>query len=174
MFTNIASRLFSSLPNVTEKVMVQNRNPRNLERLRIARKPQGYHLDRLGREYWHTLYFTVSKKHVTGQIVHNNGSVVVSASTNEWAIKKHLYNTNDISAYSNLARVLAQRCLESGISEISCNYKAEPETKFYEFLTVLKNEGLSLTEPDVFSIARPFEKHRPEKPWDVIEKEGSS
>lgn len=32
---------------------VVNRNPRNLERLRIARKPQGYHLEVPGRMYWH-------------------------------------------------------------------------------------------------------------------------
>lgn len=30
-----------------------NRNPRNLEKLRIARKPDGYHLEKPGRKYWH-------------------------------------------------------------------------------------------------------------------------
>lgn len=30
-----------------------NRNPRNLERLRIANKPIGYHLEAPGREFWH-------------------------------------------------------------------------------------------------------------------------
>lgn len=30
-----------------------NRNPRNLERLRIAYKPSGYHLEAPGREFWH-------------------------------------------------------------------------------------------------------------------------
>jgi hypothetical protein len=30
-----------------------NRNPRNLERLRIAYKPTGYHLEAPGREFWH-------------------------------------------------------------------------------------------------------------------------
>ena len=29
-----------------------NRNPRNLERLRIARKPQGYALDDVPTNYW--------------------------------------------------------------------------------------------------------------------------
>lgn len=32
---------------------IVNRNPRNLERLRIARKPSGYHLEKPGRSYWH-------------------------------------------------------------------------------------------------------------------------
>uniref|UniRef100_A0A8D8T5A4 39S ribosomal protein L18, mitochondrial n=1 Tax=Cacopsylla melanoneura TaxID=428564 RepID=A0A8D8T5A4_9HEMI len=152
MFAKIPSRLFSSLPDAaTTSKCVFNKNPRNLERLRIARKPQGYHLDRLG------------------QIIHNSGNVVVSASTNEWALKKHLFNTNDISAYSNLAQVLAQRCLESGISEITCNYKAEPNTKFHEFLKVLESSGVSLTEPEVFTIPRSFEKENPEKPWEVVD-----
>ncbi|KAI5711350.1 hypothetical protein M8J76_011531 [Diaphorina citri] len=140
MFAKKTTRLLSNNVTGAAGKCVHNKNPRNLERLRIARKPQGYHLDRLGREYWHTLYFTTTKKHITGQIVHNNGNVVVSASTNEWALKKHLYNTNDICAYSNLARVLAQRCLETGISEITCNYKAEPNTKFSEYLKILESE----------------------------------
>lgn len=33
--------------------VLYNRNPRNLERLRIALKPRGYGLDVPGRNYWH-------------------------------------------------------------------------------------------------------------------------
>lgn len=33
--------------------IVFNRNPRNLEKLRIAYKPAGYHLEKPGREFWH-------------------------------------------------------------------------------------------------------------------------
>lgn len=36
------------IPNV-----INNRNPRNLERMRIAYKPAGYHLERKGRDFWH-------------------------------------------------------------------------------------------------------------------------
>lgn len=32
---------------------IVNRNPRNLERLRIARKPVGYKLEKPGHSYWH-------------------------------------------------------------------------------------------------------------------------
>lgn len=32
---------------------VFNRNPRNLEKMRIAYKPAGYHLEKPGREFWH-------------------------------------------------------------------------------------------------------------------------
>lgn len=30
-----------------------NRNPRNLERMRIAYKPDGWHVDKPGRSFWH-------------------------------------------------------------------------------------------------------------------------
>lgn len=30
-----------------------NRNPRNLEKLRIGYKPDGYHVDKPGKCYWH-------------------------------------------------------------------------------------------------------------------------
>jgi len=36
---------------------VYNRNPRNLEKLRIAYKPAGYHLEKPGREFWHKFVF---------------------------------------------------------------------------------------------------------------------
>ena len=41
-----------------------NRNPRNLERLRIAYKPSGYHLEAPGREFWHKykIYFNCINK----------------------------------------------------------------------------------------------------------------
>ena len=32
---------------------IENRNPRNLEFLRIARRPAGWTLEKPGRDYWH-------------------------------------------------------------------------------------------------------------------------
>lgn len=32
---------------------IVNRNPRNLERLRVAYRNDGYHLEKPGRSYWH-------------------------------------------------------------------------------------------------------------------------
>lgn len=59
-----------------------------------------------------------SKRHITGRIVHHTGTTVVSASTQEWAIKQHLYSTADVSAAHNIGRILADRCLKSGIAEV--------------------------------------------------------
>ena len=51
-------------------------------------------------------------------MLHNSGVVLVSASTAEFEITKHLYKTTNISAAKNLGRVLAQRCQEAGITRV--------------------------------------------------------
>lgn len=58
MFFNTFSRKYSKLAGAVEinqsiKAIVTNRNPRNLERLRIARKPVGYYYDNINVEFWH-------------------------------------------------------------------------------------------------------------------------
>ena len=35
------------------KPIFTNRNPRNLEKIRIGYKPDGYHLEVEGRRFWH-------------------------------------------------------------------------------------------------------------------------
>ncbi|KAG8123671.1 hypothetical protein E2320_018992 [Naja naja] len=93
-----------------------NRNPLNLERLAIARKDLGWKTSWPKRDYWYRLRFEKTQKHVKGYIEHCSGHIVVSASTHEWAIKKHLYKTTGVAACENVGRVLAQRCLEAGIN----------------------------------------------------------
>ncbi|CAK9796082.1 39S ribosomal protein L18, mitochondrial [Anthophora quadrimaculata] len=97
---------------------IRNRNPRNLERLRIARKPMGYALDIYGQPYWHKLNINRSQRYMTAEIYHFENGPVITASSQEWGLKKQLYSTIDIMAYKFVGRVLAQRCLESGILEI--------------------------------------------------------
>lgn len=68
------------------------------------------------REFWHRLRVIRTQHHVEALVEHQNGKVVVSASTREWAIKKHLYSTRNVVACESIGRVLAQRCLEAGIN----------------------------------------------------------
>lgn len=145
-----------------------NRNPRNLERLRIARKPSGYHLEVRGREFWHKLLLDNTSRHITAKVVHNTGNEVIIASTKEWAIKKYLYSTTDTSAYINLARVFAQRCLESGITEVYCNISSQSGGKVEAFLQTLEENGLTLSEPPRY-LYRPWMWKHPEKPWEITE-----
>lgn len=124
---------------------------------------------------------------ITAQIVHFQNGTVLQASTNEWAIRQHLYKPNDTAAYINLARVnhtislsfrciykyfykvLAQRCLESGLTEMLCNIKPSPNGKTEKFLKTLENEGVKLQEPEQYKPDRPWNLERPEKPWEVTE-----
>ncbi|CAF4802959.1 unnamed protein product [Pieris macdunnoughi] len=146
-----------------------NRNPRNLERMRIGRKPDGYHLEKPGRKFWHKLEVKGSNRTVTAQVVHYLNGPVVEAKTSEWALRKQLYSMVDTSAYMNLGRVLAQRCLECGISEIYCDLKPQEGSKIEKFLKEFENGGINLSELDVYKNPQPWDQFRPEKPWEVTE-----
>ncbi|GBP71466.1 39S ribosomal protein L18, mitochondrial [Eumeta japonica] len=231
-----------------------NRNPRNLERMQIARKPAGYHLEKPGRRFWHNitkcgtqeesesevstssgvsalkksrpgyesmqqhklnfktppiqslgeilarlaakdgftingitksefirdslsskgyklpiLELTVSSRTVTAQVVHFLNGPVIEAKTSEWALRKQLYSIKDTSAYINLGRVLGQRCLESGISEMYCNIQPIEGGKIEKFLAEVVNSGVKLEEPDTYKKPNPWDQHRPEKPWEVTD-----
>lgn len=80
-------------------------------------------------------------------MVHFEKGTVVEASTSEWCMKKQLFKTADTAAYTNLARVFAQRCLESGFIEMRCDYSPVKGGKVEGFLKVLKDSGLVLSEP---------------------------
>lgn len=99
-----------------------NRNPRNLEQLALARKERGWKTTWPKREFWHRLRLERTQHYVEAFVERSNGDVVLSASTREWAIKKHLYSPKGVAACRNLGRVMAQRCLEAGINFV--NFKA--------------------------------------------------
>ncbi|XP_026740609.1 39S ribosomal protein L18, mitochondrial [Trichoplusia ni] len=166
LITPSFTRLSSSAP--PEFV---NRNPRNLERIRIARKPDGYHLEAPGRKFWHKLTLTASNRTVTAQVVHYMNGAVIEAKTSEWALRKQLYSINDTCAYINLGKVFAQRCLESGITEMYCDLKPVKDGKVDRFLKEVTNGGVKLEEPDVYKKPHPWDLLRPEKPWVVAEEE---
>ncbi|XP_027256893.1 39S ribosomal protein L18, mitochondrial isoform X1 [Cricetulus griseus] len=121
-----AARSTSSSPAIQPEVETKeneavapvftNRNPRNLELLGVARKERGWATVWPNREFWHRLQVIKTQHHIEALVEHQNGQVVVSASTREWAIKKHLYNTRNVVACESIGRVLAQRCLEAGIN----------------------------------------------------------
>ncbi|KAI4454550.1 39s ribosomal protein l18 mitochondrial [Holotrichia oblita] len=148
--------------------ILTNRNPRNLEKLRIGYKPDGYHLENKGRSFWHKLKLTISGRYISASIQHFENGKVIRASTNEWALRKQLYSSTDYSAYTNLARVFAQRCLQMGIIEVRSDVEpSNPDGKIAAFLKTLEENGLTLTEPPQFKPAQPWDLQREEKPWEV-------
>ncbi|KAJ8916625.1 hypothetical protein NQ315_000270 [Exocentrus adspersus] len=160
----------TSAPQNDISPVFTNRNPRNLEKLRIGYKPDGYHVDNPGKRYWHKLELKSSGRYVTATISHFQNGEVVKASTLEWAIKKLLYRTLDTSAYVNLGRVLADRCLQSGIIEVDCTIEPPiPNGKVAQFLKAVEDGGVVLKEPPQYKPSRPWDQFRPEKPWEVTE-----
>ncbi|XP_071946541.1 large ribosomal subunit protein uL18m-like [Antedon mediterranea] len=137
-----------------------NRNPRNLERMAIARKDGGWHCSEPKKRYWHILHYSTTNRHVNAHVEHYNGNMVASASTMEWAIRKHLYSTSDVIAASTVGRVLGRRCLQFGISYVHIDMPKEWKTyeKVQVFLEGLKSEGLILCEPKTILDFRPCVK----------------
>uniref|UniRef100_A0A8D0L3K1 Large ribosomal subunit protein uL18m n=1 Tax=Sphenodon punctatus TaxID=8508 RepID=A0A8D0L3K1_SPHPU len=122
-FTSATSKFTPPVENevdTNENEMVApdftNRNPCNLERLALARKERGWKTTWPRREFWNRLRIERTLRHVTAYVEHCSGHIVVTASTREWAIRKHLYSTAGVAACENIGRVLAQRCLEAGIN----------------------------------------------------------
>lgn len=52
-----SARIFNKIKDLSKPIdgvhYLVNRNPRNLEKIRIGYKPDGYHLDTPGRSFWH-------------------------------------------------------------------------------------------------------------------------
>lgn len=116
------------------------------------------------------LLLTQSGRYVSASVVHFENGEVISANTREWALKEQLYKTNDTCAYINLGRVLAQRCLESGLLEIQSFIETTVENgKVAAFLKAMEDCGVCLKEPEQYKHPNAWDKLRPEKPWEVIE-----
>uniref|UniRef100_A0A8C4VEW8 Large ribosomal subunit protein uL18m n=1 Tax=Falco tinnunculus TaxID=100819 RepID=A0A8C4VEW8_FALTI len=125
-----------------------NRNPRNLEQLALARKERGWKTTWPKREFWHRLRLERTQHYVEAFVERSNGDIVVSASTREWAIKRHLYSPKGVAACKNLGRVMAQRCLEAGINFV--NFKAVIPWERRcdsEFEKAMEEGGVVLREP---------------------------
>ncbi|KAL1501448.1 hypothetical protein ABEB36_006765 [Hypothenemus hampei] len=161
----------NTIKNTNLPSVFVNRNPRNLERMRIGYRPDGYHVEKpLKYNYWHKLFLSISTRHVTASINHFENGEVLKASTKEWCIKKYLYKGNDTAAYINLGRVLGMRCLQSGLTEISCDIEQlNPEGKIALFLKAVQDSGVQLKEPPQYKKPYPWDQHRPEKPWEIVE-----
>ncbi|XP_011506254.1 PREDICTED: 39S ribosomal protein L18, mitochondrial [Ceratosolen solmsi marchali] len=150
-------------------IEIRNNNPRNLELMTIARKPEGYTLDnpRSGINYWNKLVVLQTKRSVEAQIHHFRNGPVIKVSSSDWCLRKFLYRTYDVAAYANIGRILAQRCLESGITQIHCNIESERSRKHKVLLSALKKGGLILSEPKTYKHKFAWHMKKSLKPWTV-------
>ncbi|XP_058120578.1 large ribosomal subunit protein uL18m [Anopheles ziemanni] len=168
-----AKRILSKIRQTNQasngELCMVNRNPRNLERLRLAYKTDGYHLEKPVRNFWHRLEITATNKYVTAKVVHFQNGPVIECSTTEWALKRHLYKGNDFSAYTNLAKVFAARCLDAGLTEMWSDLKPSAGGKVESFLRTVEECGVKLQEPERIRPSYSWDMHRPEKPWEITE-----
>jgi len=152
--------------------LVNNRNPHNLEKLRIADKATGWDLEVQDRSYWNKLVVDLSSRHINVKVVHVFGRTPVSVSTKEWCIKQFIYNTRDDVAAKTVGDVLGHRCLQLGITELACFLPEEErkKEKVSIILSALQEAGISLEEPSQIII--PWDLNYPtlpEKSWTVYE-----
>lgn len=102
-------------------------------------------------------------------MVHFVNGPVVEAKTSEKALRNQLYSMTDTCAYKNLGKVFAQRCLECGITEMSCNLEVTKGGKVEKFIDEVTKGGIRLEEMNVYKKPLPWDQYRPEKPWEVTE-----
>ncbi|CAI4232414.1 unnamed protein product [Auanema sp. JU1783] len=130
-----------------------NRNPRNMEMMGKQIKPTGYQFeaDREKRSFIYRVDLIQTKSHQEAKLTHYINGVVITASTKEPAISNQLYSNTDTCAALNLGRVLANRCLQSGIHFAlpgSTPDMVERSSHQKEFYKALAQEGLTLSEPE--------------------------
>lgn len=149
---NTFCRHLSALPPtkpVVEKKFI-NRNPRNLEFLGIAWKRLGWKFQYPNKEFYHRIVFERTNRHTAAFVEHSSGVKIILASTKELAIARHLYSTTDVSAAENIGRVLAERCKQSGITEMILHQGENDDRseKFQSFQKALVDGGIDLSEPE--------------------------
>eukprot|EP00092_Neocalanus_flemingeri_P020166 GFUD01021833.1.p1 GENE.GFUD01021833.1~~GFUD01021833.1.p1 ORF type:complete len:196 (+),score=55.34 GFUD01021833.1:42-629(+) len=158
---------------------IRNRNPMNLEKMLIGKKPRGFDLENKSRNYWNKLELEISNNHTTAVVTHWTGRVVAKASTQEWPIRQFLYNLTDQAALKVVGQVISQRCLETGVSEVYLGVTEEDKgtEKMVKFIDVIEKSGLSLTEAEFYQPSNPhianFRTIQQKKvhPWTVLEPE---
>ena len=157
---------------------IRNRNPMNLEKMTIGYKPSGFPMERRKRNYWNALDLSISSQHATATVTHWTGRTVCMASTKEWAIRKFLYNYTDNAALKCVGKIIGQRCLETGITEVHLQVRPEDMKKerMRTFVESIQHTGLFLSESEQYKPYNPHsmsptdgKKCPPVKPWSIID-----
>jgi len=124
-----------------------NRNPRNLELMGLGRKRKGWQFQYPPVMFYHRVKVNFSNN-TSAYVEHCDGDTVVTASTKETCIARHLYSTADVAAAENIGRVLAGRCREAGVTSMRVvppEY-ADRSDKWTRFLAAFQEGGIELNE----------------------------
>lgn len=66
-----------------------------------------------------------------------------------------------------MGKLLAQRCLESGISAVHCDVDTTNSKKYATLLLELQKGGVTLEEPPTYKKENPWDLTRMIKPWTI-------
>ncbi|KAK4469571.1 hypothetical protein MN116_007110 [Schistosoma mekongi] len=129
-------------------LVYRNKNPRNLELLGMAPITKGWELQAPRKDFWNKVVLDKGSHHTTGLVIHTSSKVLVSASTKEISIRKHLYSCTDVSAAENIGRVLALRCQQCCLTELfsDTNEISEENESTRAFYESLLAGGIQLKE----------------------------
>lgn len=117
--------------------------------MNLAYKREGYGVDAEKRNFYNRLVLDdKSSRYVHAWVEHWTGRVVVSASTEELAVRRHLYRDQGVMASESVGRVLARRMLECGIYHVQAERKLdEPSLRKKAFFSAIAESGIALDEP---------------------------
>lgn len=90
------------------------------------------------------------RNYLEGIVEHSSGEIVAKASTNEIALRQYLSSSKDANAAINLGRLLADRCLKYGLTNMVFHKSATFDDSIREkaFYQALTQNGIIFEEPD--------------------------
>uniref|UniRef100_H2YC30 Large ribosomal subunit protein uL18m n=1 Tax=Ciona savignyi TaxID=51511 RepID=H2YC30_CIOSA len=148
--------------NATPLRTFLNKNPRNLERMALAHKDEGWgnRTPETAATNWpafphyHRIILERTGKHTYATLLHYHGRRVIEVSTREWSIQQQIYKGNDVCTCYNVGRVFVERCIRSGISCAAWtipNNITDGSQSITAFREALTSSGFVLKEPDQIS-----------------------
>ncbi|XP_069135131.1 large ribosomal subunit protein uL18m-like [Argopecten irradians] len=144
----------NSSPNADYKINPEfrNRNPRNLEKMALAKKTEGWQFQQGARKFYHQLSLRIANRKTTAIVQHSSGTFTIKVSTDSPEMKKTFSGSrcNRVTRAYYLGQVIAQRCLEAGITHVDFEPpEGEISPLNQAFIDGLEKMNLELTEPDV-------------------------
>ncbi|OWF53714.1 39S ribosomal protein L18, mitochondrial-like [Mizuhopecten yessoensis] len=152
----------TSSPNADYEInpLFRNRNPRNLEKMALAWKATGWQFQKGIRNFYHRLSIQTTSRKTTASVEHCSGAFTLQVSTESPEIKRAFAGSgcSRVTKVHYLGQVIAQRCLEAGITHIVFDPPEGDDIspKDQSFIDGLEKMKMELTEPEMIKpIYRP-------------------
>eukprot|EP00035_Acanthoeca_spectabilis_P022871 m.446314 g.446314 ORF g.446314 m.446314 type:complete len:216 (+) comp19344_c0_seq1:33-680(+) len=126
---------------------VVNGNPVSHWYARSTDHDRGFGTEKSIKHFQHRLRLRLTGRHVYTELTRPDGTTILTASTLEWPIARHLYSGADKTACANLGAVIAARLKESGITSVFFDREGRSyHGKMKSFIDAVVDSGISLKE----------------------------